>query len=828
MRLLDETASRRIMLVAPAGFGKTTLARQWVSEPRIGVWFRASPASTDVAALALGLGETFELILDGASGRLQERLAMSPSPREEAKQLGSLLGEDLQDWPSDAWLVIDDYHHLIGEPAAESFIEALVGRADIPVLITSRTRPSWASAKSLLYGEVAEFGRNVLAMTHEEAALAVPRDNEPGALAGLVALAEGWPAVIGLASLVQAPVHLSGGEMPDALHSYFAEELYQGIDPELQWSLIQLSLVATVDLELANLLFAERARAVLEAAYDRGFLNKDGDSFDLHPLLRQFLRTKLTDIDEDKVEETVHTLALCLLKRSAWDEAFSLAEEFELGEVFAEILTRALDDLLGKGRLATLEQWLDHARKWTPSDDIVPLAEIELAFRKGRWMEADDKARHLARRLPQKHPFASKALFRAALVAQLDDRQDESLSLLNEAKARSTTTADLRRALWSRFITLADSEEPELATAALHELENLPPSSIEDSVRISQAPIHFAVRWGGLREALERHSTALTLLDKTIDPLIRTGFIQSYGTALALAARYQEAYEVASRQIREAERSGLDWVRSHGLQLMGLAQLGLREFERAEKALKEAYRLAEENDDYHAKINALALMARLNLAQGDPAASLHLIEPARSRLASRGMEAEIRSIRALILATMGIQEEARLEISASASLSGHLEARCLRSFASAILSVAEDATDSGEQLAIALDQSSQTGNADSFVTAYRATPMLLRAISNSALSLDEFLLHPIATYDSMLGRKAGLGIRRAKPPTADSLTERENEILMLLRNGLSNRQIAGSLWIAESTVKVHVRHIFDKLGVRTRTAAALFRDELGT
>jgi LuxR family maltose regulon positive regulatory protein len=317
MRLLDETTSRRIMLVAPVGFGKTTLARQWVSEPRVGVWFRASPASTDVAALALGLGETFELVLDGASRRLQERLAMSPSPSSEAKHLGSVLGEDLQNWPSDAWLVIDDYHHLIGEPAAESFIEALVARADIPILITSRTRPSWASAKSLLYGEVAEFGRNVLAMTHEEAALAVPRDNEPGALAGLVALAEGWPAVIGLASLVQAPVHLSGGEMPDALHSYFAEELYQGIDPELQWSLIQLSLAPTVDLDLANLLFAGRAKAVLEAAYDRGFLNRDGDSFDLHPLLRQFLRTKLADIDEDRVEETVHTLALCLLRRSA-------------------------------------------------------------------------------------------------------------------------------------------------------------------------------------------------------------------------------------------------------------------------------------------------------------------------------------------------------------------------------------------------------------------------------------------------------------------------------------------------------------------------------
>jgi DNA-binding NarL/FixJ family response regulator len=68
---------------------------------------------------------------------------------------------------------------------------------------------------------------------------------------------------------------------------------------------------------------------------------------------------------------------------------------------------------------------------------------------------------------------------------------------------------------------------------------------------------------------------------------------------------------------------------------------------------------------------------------------------------------------------------------------------------------------------------------------------------------------------------------RWQQPARSSLTERELDVLRCVARGDGNKQIAASLGIAEPTVKAHLVHIFEKLGVENRTAAARVGRERG-
>ena len=67
--------------------------------------------------------------------------------------------------------------------------------------------------------------------------------------------------------------------------------------------------------------------------------------------------------------------------------------------------------------------------------------------------------------------------------------------------------------------------------------------------------------------------------------------------------------------------------------------------------------------------------------------------------------------------------------------------------------------------------------------------------------------------------------KKAAPEPVEPLTERERDVLRLLGHGMSNKEIAGSLFISEGTARTYVSNILGKLGLASRTQAALYAVE---
>ena len=89
-----------------------------------------------------------------------------------------------------------------------------------------------------------------------------------------------------------------------------------------------------------------------------------------------------------------------------------------------------------------------------------------------------------------------------------------------------------------------------------------------------------------------------------------------------------------------------------------------------------------------------------------------------------------------------------------------------------------------------------------------APPEELAAAVRAAARGETVLAPPVAAR--LMGR-----VRAGRP----ALSPRETEILELLAEGLANRQISRRLFISEATVKTHLVHVYEKLGVDSRTAA---------
>ena len=542
------------MLVAPAGYGKTTLAREWLADRPHG-WYRGTPAAADVAALAVRLARAAATIAPGAGERMGERLRATGTPEKDVEPLAELLAEDLADWPDDAWIAFDDYHFACESAFAERFVDLVLGLCPVRLFLTTRVRPSWATSRRLLYGEIYEIGRSLLAMSQDEASEVLT--DRPGSEAqGLVALADGWPAVIGLAALT-GDVELPEGSLPEALYTYFAEELYQAADPQVQEGLSRLALASTVPPALAESILGDGAERVMGEGLRLGFFTSSAQgTYDLHPLVRGFLETKLRE-QPGRMSDVVQPVVRALMQGQAWDDAFSLLERFFDPTMLAELLETALGELLREARLPTLARWLDFGRENGVDSAVFDLAEAELAFREGDRERAEALALEAARRFGPEHRHAARALCLAGASAHLNYRDDVALVHFNHALEVATTEPDQREALWGQFITVAalEREDP---TAIVSELEARSGDTAEGVFRVGSARLILGHHKANVGAALESVRPLISLVDRAKDPMVQSSFLNAYVASLILTAHYSEALDVADARDRTCSSVSTD------------------------------------------------------------------------------------------------------------------------------------------------------------------------------------------------------------------------------------------------------------------------------
>ena len=813
--LLDESKARVRTLVAPAGYGKSTLGEQWVArDGRRGAWFTARSSATDVAALALGLARTCEALVDGCDARLRDHLRALPAPAENFETLAEILGEDLDGWPSNCWLVIDDYHEISMEPKAERFVSAFVSASKVQFLIASRQRPAWVSAKTILYGDVLELNQTALAMDSREAADVLVGRSAPTA-SGLVSLANGWPAVIGLASVSLAEIESDAEQVPESLYRFFAEEVFSALGADVQQGLTTLSVAPVLDRELAGgLLGGKSADSVCAAALDVGILVERGPQLELHPLARAFLEERSEHLG---LLPRTGAAASCLeiyRNRRDWDAAFDVIARSGPALNIEPLMRAALDELLDTARLPTLQKWFEFAYKAGLESGVLSIARAEVALRYGRHVEAMAHAEAAAGKDPE---LAFRAFSVAGRAAHLASREEDALELYRRAEAAASTDGERRDAMWGQLMCAVELELPDAGESLCALNVGVHLGEVREVVRSAACGLSYQTKHGVLD--LTDADAAAGLLEGVSDPLLVSSFQSTYSAVLGLVARYEDALEASAAFLATIERYRLDFARPYALCALALASAGLRHWDQADACVSEAIQIARKSRDAHAHQLCVSQHMRILAQQGRHQEALALETPSvRSPLPAA--KAEVLCSRALVLAAVGRVGEAHALADDVRGLSHAVEPAVLLAGVDAICALKAHDADAIERV-VELEQTAfRTGAFDLLVTAYRSTPELLTVLLHASPHRDRLVGVIRSVGDEDLARAVGHAIFAGGDPR-HNLSRREREVYELLIEGLSNREIGKLLYIEESTVKVHAQHIYDKLGPRSRTALAV-------
>lgn len=843
---LDAGARRRLSLVTgPAGAGKTTLLAQWSASRAARslpvAWLTASAANEEPARLLRDLGAALSALVAVSNRAPASALLLARAAPVDVA--ASAIVSALAAMAREVTIVIDDLH-LARAPQVDEVIAGLLERLPgcAHLVLGARAAPALPLARLCAMGELSEVRGVDLRFDIEEsvALLEGPAGPQlpPGAAEVLAARTEGWVAGLRLAQTAavsgqDAAAALAGfGGGHRALADYFAQEVL-GRDPEVERFLLRTCLLDRLSAAGCHAMRAASSAAAAQRMLERLdrenlFLVSLDDERRLwrhHRLFAEYLRGRLDRELPDEVPELHRRAAAWLEQRG--QPADAAVHAAAAGD--PEATVRCLESA---GRRAAITPRnagkLLAAARALPSGvvDASPALRLVIAWALLWSGRAEEAAAAV--------PPAGRGARRGSEACQTLAIRGLSALLRGDAR-RARNTA--RRAV--RAAPRGDPELGGLAHLALgmaHEA-----SGAEDDARaehrralalaggetslvslVAAAQLGDLELWRGkLREAARLWEDALRLA-----PLAGEDAPVAALSAVRLGALSYEwnDLEAAARHLSRAVESGGAFELPD---MPAMASAHLAHVWQARGDARRARRLADRAAEL-SRGRMLsrstpglvdALRVRLWLRQGDVALAARWAAAERPIPASPEERHARNAVRVRVLLARGLAREAVREIAraqraarSSGAAAAALELEALRAVAAAAC---------GEVAAAqaAIDHALGRAEGEGWVRLFldEGEPMA-RLLASAARRRG-----PTSAYArGLLAAARGESVTPAASPgeaLVEPLSGRERDILRLIAEGLSNREIAGRAFVSLATVKTHVNNVYGKLGARSRTDA---------
>lgn len=842
MELLDDGVRHPVTLVsAPPGSGKTTLVRSWLAtRAAAAAWVDVPRDEADGTHF---WGRVLDAIRDTGVIAADSAVAtLVPTPHAEPGELVGHLLVGLQLLEEPLVLVLDDVQHLRSAELVAD-LETLVTEAPPPlrVVLLSRRDPKLGLHRLRLSGQLAEIRAADLEFTAEEAgALLEGAGVHVGAveITRLHERTEGWATGLRLAAMSlsrhQSPeqfvAEFAGSERTVA--DYLLSEVLARQPDEVRDLLLRTCILDGVNGELADLLTGrsdgDRLLHELEEANALVVATDVARTwFRYHHLLLDLLRLEVRRELPGEIDELHRLAARWYAEQGRAVDAIRHARQAGDWELACDLLIQHWVQLLLDGEEATLASLLEGIPdSLTRSDPEVATMLAAEQLRVGRWAEGDAllaTARATIgsvaepRRARAQTALATAQLFRARQFGGVDVLVDEATSVIAELGKSGPGGADLEglarlnlgvaQAWTLRFAEAEENLQRGLALgrtigrpyvemgclAALGNVailtgrnehgEQLHRRAIEVAERVGWTTHHLMgpaymglasalIDRGMLAEGEHWLARADPILARQPEPAASIGLRHTQGLLAMCRGRYEEALQA----FRDGERLVDVLNAPHVLGILERpwqlrARLGLGEVDAVRAALVDAPTIAVWCN----------LAARLHLQVAEPAAALAALAPVHAG------EAEVWHVNFTI------------------------EAWVLDALAHRALGDREAAERSTER---ALAMSEPGGRAALFLT----IPGVLDLLRDHPTHRTAHGAHLQVLCD-LLG-----GVEPESPalPTAslaEPLKERELAVLRFLSTNLTAAEIGNELFLSVHTVKTHMRKLYAKLDVHTRTEA---------